>query len=209
MQSSCIAPGAAPGIRCPGAREPGSLFCRRHEQFPAAQRGGWLSAERRRMKLAASQETAIPSQIITRLWIGGKPPFDRDLPEFDVLVLCARELQPERLAFGRQVIRVPLPDSALTGHEVRRALLGGQAAAKALAGGRRVLVTCAAGLNRSALVTGLAMGLTTHMSATDIILRIRERRAPEALHNTHFCGYLQQFIGVGRDPAKSASSPTR
>lgn len=157
------------------------------------------------MKLAASKETAMDaSQIITRLWIGSQPPFDRDLPEFDVLVLCARELQPARLSFGRQVIRVPLPDSALAGNEVRRALMGGQAVAKALASGRRVLVTCAAGLNRSALVTGLAMGLTTHMSATDIILRIRERRAPAALHNTHFCGYLQQFIGAGRDPSAAA-----
>lgn len=140
------------------------------------------------------------SQIITRCWVGSKPPFDRDLPEFDVLVLCAEEIQPERLGFLRQVVRAPIPDSALSSEELRIALHGGRLVAQSIAEGKRVLVTCAAGLNRSALVAGLGIGLVTHQSATDIILRIRERRAPAALCNQHFCGYLQKFIGAGRKP---------
>lgn len=138
------------------------------------------------------------SNIVTRLWIGGEPPADRDLPMFDVLVLCAQEVQPDPVAFTRQVVRVPLPDAALSDVELRRALHGGQEVAQALSRGRRVLVTCYAGLNRSALVAALGLGLVTRMSATEIILRIRDRRAPAALHNPHFCSYLQRFIGAGR-----------
>lgn len=157
------------------------------------------------MKMAASKDVPLDtSNIMKRLWIGSVPPFDRDLPDFDVLVLCAREIQPATMTFTKQVIRVPLPDSPLTAYELKHALKGGQAVARALSEGKRVLSTCAAGLNRSALVAGLGMGLTTHMSATDIILRIRDRRAPAALHNPHFCGYLQRFIGAGRDPSAAA-----
>lgn len=189
---TCIAP------RCAAPREPGSLFCRGHEAAPAAQRGGWLSAEKRRRALAASKETTLDASAIVRrpgwsLWVGGKPPLDREIP-FDTLVLCAREVQPERLGFSKQVIRVPLPDSSLSSYELRRALAGGQQVAAALAGRRRVLVTCYAGLNRSALVASLALGLVTRMEPDQIIELMRTRRSPDALHNPHFVEYIRKFV---------------
>lgn len=140
------------------------------------------------------------SNISKRLWVGGKPPFDRDLPEFDTLVLCAQELQPqpEQLAFKRQVIRVPLPDSALSTDELRRALAAARHVAVALTDGRRVLVTCRAGLNRSALVASLGLGIVTRMQPGEIVELMRERRAPAALHNPFFVEYITKFVGASR-----------
>ncbi len=138
------------------------------------------------------------SNIVKRLWVGSQPPFDRDLPEFDTLVLCAQEIQPDRLAFGRQVIRVPIPDAALTTDELRRALAGSRHVAVALTEGRRVLVTCRAGLNRSAFVASLALGVVTRMQPHEIVELMRERRAPAALHNPHFVEYITKFVGASR-----------
>lgn len=151
--------------------------------------------------MAASQDTSLEaSNIANKLWVGSMPPFDRDLPEIDTLVLCAHELQPEQLAFTRQLIRVRLPDSALTTEQLRQALLAGRAVAQALTAGRRVLVTCLAGLNRSALVAGLGLGLVTRMTPDEIIARIRKGRGEHALSNPHFRDYLTRFV-VTRAPA--------
>lgn len=138
------------------------------------------------------------SNIVRRLWVGGQPPLDRDLPEFDVLVLCAEEIQPERLGFARKIVRVPLPDATLSTDELRRALAGGRAIAQALTSGQRVLVTCHDGWNRSALVAGLGLGLVTRFPSSQIITMMRVRRSPNALSNKHFCEVLYRFIGDRR-----------
>lgn len=189
---TCIAP------RCKEPRELGALFCVVHLKSPAAQRGGWLSAERRRRMMAASKESVLDaSNIMRRLWIGGQPPFDRDLPEFDVLVLCAQELQPQVISFSKKIIRCGIPDSALSSSELRTALVAGRQVAHELSKGKRCLVTCAMGINRSALVTGLAMGLVYRMSANQIIEHIRKTRNPMCLSNTEFQKVLHRFIGAG------------
>lgn len=184
----CIAP------RCAAPRERGALFCRPHLAAPSGSRGGWISAFRRAQKRGAGAPIDA-SPIARRLWVGGKPPFDRDLPDFDVLFLCAEEIQPMMLAFGREVVRVPLRDDMLSPQEIKRALIGGRQVAEALRRGKRVLVTCRAGLNRSALVAGLGLGLATRMPASRIVDTIRERRAPAALHNPHFVEIIHQAIG--------------
>ncbi len=129
------------------------------------------------------------------LWVGGQPPFDRDLPEFDVLVLCARELQPERVAFHGYVIRCPIPDDVLSHAEVRTVLGTARLVADSLIARRHILVTCAHGLNRSALVASLALAHVTRLSADALIRIMRARRHPNALYNTHFQTLLRQFIG--------------
>lgn len=180
------------------------MFCRHHEAAPAAQRGGWLSAERRRRQLvtkAAPTMTVIDtephldaSNITRRLWIGGQPPFERDIPGFDTLVLCAREIQPERLAFHGEVIRCPIDDHPPTTYEVRQALAASRNVAASLSKGRRVLVTCYAGLNRSALVSALALGvLYPRSTPAELVLRIRQRRSPNALSNPHFVHVIERY----------------
>ena len=55
--------------------------------------------------------------------------------------------------------------------------------------GRRVLVRCQAGLNRSGLITALIL-IRDGMSAADAIDLIRERRSPDALFNLDFVSWL-------------------
>ncbi len=193
--SGCIAP-RAPGHpdACGDPRQPGSMFCRVHEQAPAARRGGWISAERRRQRMSQQETRLDASNIVQRLWVGGEPPFDRDLPAFDVLVLCAREIQPERPAFRGAVFRCPIPDSTLDIHELTAAVLTARAVGDALLAGRRVLVTCAMGLNRSAFVAAQAIARVTKRTADDIIALLRAKRSPLALSNVYFCDILRRLV---------------
>lgn len=145
--------------------------------------------------MAAHQDQRLDaSNVATRLWVGGKPPFDRDLPEFDVLVLCAKELQPARVAFHGRVLRCPLPDDALDHQELARAVLSAKAVGDHLLRGQRALVTCHMGLNRSALVAGLALARATKMTAAEIIARIRHRRSANALFNVHFQDIIKRLV---------------
>jgi protein-tyrosine phosphatase len=204
--TGCIGPGATRGSSCAGSREPGSLFCREHEAAPATKRGGWISADKRRRARSANVTHADLdcSNVARRLWVGARPPVDRHLPEFDVLVLCAQEIQPQVLAFRGTVLRCPLPDSELTSTQTRTALAGGRAVARHLHEGRTVLVTCAKGINRSALIASLALGLVTYMSADQIFLLMRAQRHADCLHNSSFRGILQRYIADGRRPSKKS-----
>lgn len=191
--TTCIAPG------CKSPREVGALFCAVHLRAPAGHRGGWISADLRRRRRGASVDVPLDaSNIARRLWVGSQPPFDRHLPDFDVLVLCAKEIQPARVAFQGQVIRCPIDDAILDRAEVSRVLAAAKTVAHDLASGKRVLVTCHMGWNRSALVAALSLGLVTRLSAAELVERMRARRSPQALGNPHFVKLLHQYIGAGR-----------
>ncbi len=137
------------------------------------------------------------SNIVQRLWVGSKPKPEADLPKVDVLVLCAREIQPEMANFHGRVLRCPLNDAALSDGELRLTLHTATSVANALVTKQRVLVTCAMGLNRSALVAALALGRVSRLSADQIIALMRKRRSG-SLFNQHFVAILQRFIGAGR-----------
>lgn len=155
------------------------MFCRAHEAAPAPQRGGWLSAERRRRGLGgtAPTEPSFDATCLTqRLWLGGVPPFDRPLP-FDVLVLAAVEHQPAALAFQGRVVRAHLPSSDELRHgEILGALAGARAAARGLVTRKRVLITSHAGRDRGALVAAIALGFATRMTTAQIVELLRRRR---------------------------------
>lgn len=185
----CIAP------FCARDRSIGSMFCDTHVTASSGQRGGWLSAYKRR-KIASSDMHYDASNIMKRLWIGAKPPFEHDLPNFDVIALCAAELQPPRTSFHGKTIRCGFGDvPMLSRAELNTALTGAKQVAAELAAGKRVLVTCQMGLNRSALVTGLAMGMRFDLTAPQIVNHIRSRRSPQALFNDHFVELLEKFVG--------------
>lgn len=188
----CVAP------HCDQAVAHGS-FCARHLTASAAQRGGWLSAAKRRVFRSNGPAVELDASCISRrLWVGAKPPFDRPLPAFDTLVLCAQEIQPQVLAFEGTVIRVPLPDAELDSRKTKLALVAGKRVARDLVAGKTVLVTCQMGWNRSALVACLALGLCTRLSASELVELVRERRLPECLSNEHFVQILERYIGAGR-----------
>lgn len=127
-----------------------------------------------------------------KLWIGSAPcefaARDHDtLRHFDAVVLCAEEVQELRLPV--QVLHVPLDDARPSPEEVRLAVQGGKTVHELRRRGRRVLVTCAQGVNRSSLVAAIAL-MHGGMGAREAIGRIRANRRPPIgmtpLSNPHF-----------------------
>jgi protein-tyrosine phosphatase len=120
-----------------------------------------------------------------RLAQGSAPPPGVRMP-FDVVVLAAREYQPALP--GYEVLRVPLddrfppdpPPDART-----RALVREVAArvARRVRAGKRVLVTCRKGINRSGLVAGLAL---TELGVPGIKAATMIRLLRNGLQNPHF-----------------------
>ena len=92
-----------------------------------------------------------------RLAQGSVPPDGVRVP-FDVIVLAAMEFQNVRLP-GYEVIRAPLDDSGPPPTLAERAIIRDTAAriARRIRAGKRVLVTCHQGRNRSGVLAGLAL----------------------------------------------------
>jgi len=129
-----------------------------------------------------------PSKVMHNLWQGGKPDPNEDLSqEFDLVVLAAEEFQPEHLP-GVRVVHAPIADQKFEGTPRERRLVCDAVSevVKALKRGRRVLVTCHLGLNRSGLIVGLVLKQAFGMTADEAITRIRHARGPFALSNQMF-----------------------
>lgn len=141
------------------------------------------------------------SEVVPGLYVGSKPPPGRH-EGIDVIVLSAREYQPPAELFpGVEVIHAPLDDDprrALREDEIAIATRAAACVARQLRAGRRVIVTCAMGLNRSALIAALAMHEVHRMSADEIITRLRHARGSWALSNPTFEQLLRAVIDVQR-----------
>lgn len=91
----------------------------------------------------------------------------------------------------------PIPDGPLDGTQLAGVIRLAEAACEALDEGRRVLVRCYHGYNRSGLV--IAHALTRRdRSAEQAIRLIRSRRSPWALHNELFVDYLRAGLPTAR-----------
>lgn len=137
-----------------------------------------------------------PSRVFKRLHQGSRPPTGAVLAElgFEVLVLCAEEYQPAAENFPglRHVIHAPYDDNMANGLKPEELVIAQSAARKVamhLRKGRKVLVTCQAGANRSGLVSALAICRVSGMSGMQAASKIRESR-PIALFNPHFVNHL-------------------
>lgn len=140
------------------------------------------------------------SEIYPGLWQGSVPPRGDALKSlgFTHVVLCAHEFQfddPNDVFDDVEVIRCPFEDFEQgDSYESSRskfnwptcAIQTGRKVADHVRLGSRVLVTCAAGFNRSGLVVGIALSLITGLDGRKICQRIRERRSVIALSNTLF-----------------------
>lgn len=129
-------------------------------------------------------------RIAPKLWMGSRPS-PAACKMFDVIVLAAEEHQPE---LNCKTIRAPMDDGRPTQQEVILALKAAKQVNHERSKGRRVLVSCYMGVNRSGLVTALAMMLNGS-SAKSAITRIRQaRRAPiTPLSNPHFVALLKRL----------------
>jgi protein-tyrosine phosphatase len=93
----------------------------------------------------------------------------------------------------------PIPDGPLDGTQLAGVLRLARAASEGLTQGRRVLVRCYHGYNRSGLVVAHALINAGH-TADEAIRLIRNRRSRWALHNDLFVEYLKNGPRHGSTP---------
>lgn len=153
------------------------------------------------------------THIAGPLWIGSHPPIPGhrcgDHPYeanpdassvarhgFKTLVLCAEEYQPGPEHFpGVEVLYAPFSDDGTppTPDELRIALKASAETAKRLRAGRKCLVTCMAGRNRSGLVCAIALAEVAGMPASQAGEVVRTKRLG-ALTNMPFRGLLNRMV---------------
>jgi protein-tyrosine phosphatase len=139
------------------------------------------------------------SPITPQLYVGSAPV--PDLRGFDVIVLCAQEYQPGAEMFpGTTVEHFPFDDRpCLSKQELAMPVRAARRVAGHMMVGRRVLVTCQMGRNRSAFVAALALHLTTGESGKACADRVRKHRVDpigvRALSNRGFYSALSKIPG--------------
>lgn len=178
------------------------MFCRTHEAAPASRRGGWLSAYRRRSSssVAATEEPLDASCLSSQtsnargVWLGGKFHPERPLPGVDVLVLAAAEVQPERLTFGGRIVRARLSPVIEGPGELNALILAAREVAAALRNRKRVLVTGHLGLERSALVAVLGIGMVTRRTWEQLVALVRTRRSYACLQHAQHLAIAKRFV---------------
>ncbi|MET8952351.1 protein-tyrosine phosphatase family protein [Streptomyces sp. NPDC004129] len=144
------------------------------------------------------------SEIVPGLWMGGhefaggsgQREFAVVSDEFD-LVLTLLRLPGYGPDAGVEHHVWPIPDGPLDGTQLAGVMRLAQTADDALEDGRRVLVRCYHGYNRSGLVVAQALIRAGH-SAEEAIRMIRARRGPWALHNELFVEYLRAGLDTAR-----------
>ncbi|KPI01181.1 Dual specificity protein phosphatase [Actinobacteria bacterium OK074] len=144
------------------------------------------------------------TEVVPGLWMGGHEFRDSSGQlefavvgsEFD-LVLSLLRLPGHGPDPGVEHHVWPIPDGPLDGTQLAGVMRLARAADDALEAGRRVLVRCYSGYNRSGLVVAHALILAGH-SADDAIRLIRSRRGPWALHNELFVEYLRAGLPTAR-----------
>lgn len=139
--------------------------------------------------------TLDADKIIPRLWQGAYPAYNMlDVKKhFDVLVLCADELH----MIGKDVyfptltiLRVGLYDKEpIRDGDLEKAEVMAKNVAEAYRLGKRILITCAVGLNRSGLVTALALRFIENKSGEECARIVKAARF-DALYNNAFNAYI-------------------
>ncbi len=179
---------------------------RRSRRTEAGARPGWCPAGRRAARdapAAPGRDRVIEAhEIIPRLWMGSHPTSLNAVRDagFGAVALCARERGQASAPDGLAVIRAGLDDGMLTPRQATLAAGAARWVANAVKRGQKVLVACNMGVNRSGLVTGLAMMRLTGCWGADAVATIQARRVPPIrgdgkrwtpLCNQEFADYLR------------------
>lgn len=111
---------------------------------------------------------------------------------FDVLVLCAREYQPDPSVFvGTTVVHAPFSDAIEVTKDLwRTAEYAADEVCRYLEAGKSVLVTCQEGRNRSGFVCAIAL-CRLGFKVEDAVRQVRDRRGGRALSNPQFVKALK------------------
>ncbi|GHD90153.1 protein-tyrosine phosphatase family protein [Streptomyces naganishii] len=144
------------------------------------------------------------SEIVPGLWMGGHEFRSRSgklelavvRDEFD-LVQSLLRLPGYGPDAGVEHHVWPIPDGPLDGTQLAGVMRLAQAACEAVEAGRRVLVRCYSGYNRSGLVVAHSL-IRRGLTANEAIRLIRARRSPWALHNELFVEYLRAGLSTAR-----------
>ncbi len=144
------------------------------------------------------------NKVTDGLYQGAWPPFGDQLQKrgFDVLVLCAEENQHEELYPGVQVLLAPGEDDSRVNRMMRYLptwMAAAEQVAASVRAGKTVLVTCMAGLNRSGMVTAMALYLLTGWSGSDVVEHVQACRAM-ALCNDTFAQWLKDNLPQSDEP---------
>jgi len=126
--------------------------------------------------------------VVSGLFQGDFPAGTVDWSRFDDVVSLTVEAIPDvRLEVGGLWLRVPIWDCEMADPAgVRTAA---RTVAERVTAGKRVLVHCAAGLNRSGVVSARALMFMGYKVA-EAIARVRAARGPYALSNRDFVAWL-------------------
>jgi len=137
------------------------------------------------------------NRVIGTLYQGDRPPVGADLTEFSLLVLCAIEWQPrarDGVFIGvPEVYHCPLDDDGwrpLEDKEIRAIKTCAHTVAEYLKAGKKVLSTCAMGLNRSGVVSAMSMRMAYGLTAKQAIILVRAARGG-ALSNGAFVRLIE------------------
>lgn len=133
-----------------------------------------------------SQGGTLREQVIDQEQLLTK--FHEDPRPFDAVVTLYPWAAP--VGFGVEERRFGFPDGDLIVEYTDRIEALADWAHAEWASGRRVLIRCAGGMNRSGLVTALVL-LRAGYSADEAVALIKQRRSPQALTNPSFLAYLQ------------------
>lgn len=150
-------------------------------------------------------------QIHTNLFQGSYPKPHRDLANnFDVIVYTAIEKQPTASALKAMpknviVKRFPLDDDPyqpIMRDQAAAMVRAAKELASLLRSGKRVLITCAMGMNRSGLLTALTLMAATGCSGRTAFTTIQSRRramddGTRALFNPIFSRFVQTMPPIG------------
>jgi len=121
-------------------------------------------------------------EIIPHLWQGSAPPTGSLLSEcgFDIVVLCAEKYQPPAEEFlDVTVISSPSRDDfhrQMSRGTLKQALQTARIVSDAIHAEKQVLVTCMAGMNRSGLISALALHRLNGWSGPKCIRWVRTKR---------------------------------
>lgn len=144
-------------------------------------------------------------QIHPGLFQGSYPKLTKELlQQFDVIVYCAMEKQPKAAELrlvprDKHVLGIPLDDDShqpITREQAAFLIKLARQLAPHVRARRRVLVTCAMGLNRSGIVSALTLMAATGCSGPTAVMSVRKHRRPaddgtRALFNPIFARFVE------------------